>query len=488
MRVQLRYNTWEFYGQDSWKVTPRLTVDYGARYSLYDNPIELSNFLTSFRPDLYDPAKAVKIDPVSGNILTGTGDRFNGIIFAGQNSPYGRRVQSNQHNTLGPRIGFAYNIFGDGRTVLRGGYGLYHDRTLVGIVEQNAFVNPLINSRVTIDNPLLSNPGSGTTRTTIPVITLNSTGNPFKVPRTSQYSISIQRELFKNAVLEVAYVGTKGRNLLHQVNINQPVPGALANLTAALRANGTLSATARASVNAARPFLGYGAINDRRTEADSDYNSLQVTFTKRLSDGLQYGAVYTWSKNMTNASTDRSDVPQDVLNLNLERAPSQNDRTHIFSAHVVYELPLFRHSTGLTRTLLGGFQVTGVFTAQSGTPLTITQTIAAATPTGSLFAFSDPLGTNSTLRPNLIADPHGTGSLTQWFNTAAFAPSFTAYGTAGRGIVRGPGINNWDMAIFKNFRFNERTNLQVFRRALFRPIQLLESSQARATRAIFSSV
>ena len=338
--------------------------------------------------------------------------------------------------------------------------------TLVGIVEQNAFVNPLINSRVTIDNPLLSNPGAGTTRTTIPVVALNSTGNPFKVPRTSQYSVSLQRELFKNAVLEVAYVGTKGRDLLHQVNINQPVPGALAALTAALRANGTLSPTARASVNAARPFLGYGNINDRRTEASSDYNSLQVTFNKRLSDGLQYGAVYTLSKNMTNASTDRSDVPQNPLNLDLERAPSQNDRTHIFTAHLVYELPFFRHSTGLTRTLLGGFQVTGVFTAQSGTPLTITQTIAAATPTGSLFAFSDPLGTNSTLRPNLTGDPHGTGSLTQWFNTAAFAPAFTAYGTAGRGIVRGPGINNWDMAIFKNFRFSERTNLQ-FRAEFF---------------------
>ena len=466
VRVQLRYNTWEFYGQDSWKVTPRLTIDYGARYSLYGNPIDVNDYLTAFRPDLYDPAKAVKIDPISGNILTGTGDKFNGIIFAGKNSPFGRRVQTNQHNTIGPRIGFAYNVFGDGRTVLRGGFGLYHDRTLVGSVEQNAFVNPLINSRVTIDNPLLSNPGAGTTRTTVPVIALTSTGNPFKVPRTSQYSVSIQRELFKNAVLEVAYVGTKGRNLLHQVNINQPVPGVLTALTAALRANGTLSATARASVNAARPYLGYGAITDRRTEADSDYNSLQVTFTKRLSDGLQYGAVYTWSKNMTNASTDRTDVPQDVLNLNLERAPSQNDRTHIFTAHVVYELPFFRHSTGLARTLLGGFQVTGVFTAQSGTPLTITQTIAAATPTGSLFAFSDPLGTNSTLRPNLIGDPHGSGSLTQWFNTAAFAPAFTAYGSAGRGIVRAPGINNWDMAIFKNFRFTERMNLQ-FRAEFF---------------------
>jgi hypothetical protein len=463
--VKLRYNTTEFYGQDSWKVTPRLTLDYGARYALYDNPIDASDLLISFRPDFYKPANAVQIDPVSGNILSGPGDKFNGIIFAGKNSPFGRRVQSNQRNTFGPRVGFAYN-FGDGRTVVRGGFGLYYDRTLVGNVEQNAFANPAVNSRATIDNPPLANPAAGIPRTTIPVITLNSTGNPFKAPRTAQYSLSLQRELFKNGVLELAYVGTSGYNLLHQVNINQPVPGAQAALTAALRANGTLGSNARVSINAARPFLGYSSITDRRTEAHSNYNSLQVTFNKHLSEGLEYGAVYTWSKNLTNASTDRSDSPQDPLNLDAERAPSLFDRTHVFTAHVVYELPFFRGASRLTRTLLGGFQLTGVYTAQSGTPLTITQTIAAATPTGSLFAFSDPLGTGSTLRPNLIGDPHGSGSLTQWFNTAAFAPAFFAYGSAGRGVVRGPGINNWDLAVFKNFRFSERTNLQ-FRTELF---------------------
>lgn len=461
VRVQLRYNTLEFFAQDSWRVTPKLTVDYGARYSLYSNPIELNDFLTAFRPDFYTAANAVRIDPVSGNVITGSGDRFNGIIFADENSPYGRRVQSNKFNTLGPRVGLAYNIFGDGRTVLRGGFGIYYDRTLVGIVEQNAFVNPRINSRVTIDNPLLANPGAGVARTTLPTIGLSSTGDPFEVPRTMQYSFSVQREVFKNAVLEVAYVGTNGRNLLHLVNINQPVPGALTALTTALRTAGTIGATARASINAARPFLGYGAINDRRTEASSDYHSMQVTFNKRMSQGLQYGAVYTWSKNLTDASTDRSDAPQDVLRLDLERAPSQFDRTHIFTAHMVYELPFFRNSSGLKRTLLGGVQVTGVYTAQSGTPLTITQTITAATPASSPFSFADPLGTGSTLRPNLIADPHGTGSLTQWFNTAAFAPAFTNYGSAGRGLVRGPGIDNWDMAVFKNFRFSESKNLQL---------------------------
>lgn len=472
VRVQLRYNTIEFYMQDSWKVSPRLTLDYGARYSLYQNPVDEDDLLTSFRPDFYNAANAVTIDPVSGNIIARanadgsvtptTGDRFNGIIFAGQNSPYGRRVQSDKFNTLGPRVGFAYNVFGDGSTVVRGGFGLYYDRTLVGIVEQNAFVNPRINSRVTIDNTTFASPGGGSLRTTLPVISLSSTGDPFEVPRTMQYSLGVQRQLFGNAVVEVAYVGTQGHNLLRLVNINQPVPGERDRLTAQLRQQGLLTATQFVSLNAVRPFKGYAAINDRRTEADSNYNSLQVTFNKRLSRGFQLGAVYTFSKNVTDASTDRSDAPQDPLNPGLDRAVSQFDRTHVFTTNFLYELPFLRGRSDALATAFGGWEISGIYTAQSGTPLTITQTITGVTPA----AFNDPLGTGSTLRPNLVGDPSGPGTVDQWFNTAAFAPAFFGYGSAGRNIVRGPGVNNWDVSIIKNFRFTESTNLQ-FRTEFF---------------------
>lgn len=456
LRVELRYNTYEFYGQDSWKVTPRLTIDYGARYSIFNNPTEASDLLVAFRPDLYDTARAVRIDPLSGNIITGSGDRFNGIIFAGDNSPFGRRVQSSQYNTIGPRVGFAYNIFGDGSTILRGGFGVYYDRTLVGSVEQNAFLNPRANSRVTIDNPLLSNPGAGVARTTIPPVTLFSTGNPFKIPRTHQFSLGIQRELFENAVIEVAYVGTQGRNLLRLVDINQAQPGDRDRLTAQLRASGALTATQVASINAVRPFLGYTSINDRRTEADSDYNSLQVTFNKRFSQGFQVGAVYTFSRNVTDASTDRSDRPQNPLNVELERGLSQFDRTHVFTTNFLYELPFFRGRSDAMGTLLGGFQIAGIYTLQSGTPLTIVQS-------------GDPLNigaVSGTTRPNLVGDPEGDRSVSRFFNTAAFAPVTTTYGTAGRGIVRGPGINNLDISLYKTFRFTEETNLQ-FRAEFF---------------------
>ncbi|MGB9182339.1 MAG: carboxypeptidase regulatory-like domain-containing protein [Pyrinomonadaceae bacterium] len=458
VKVQLRYNTTEFYAQDSWKVTPRLTIDYGARYSIYQNPVDENDLLSAFRPDLYNPATAVKIDPVSGNVIIGSGDRFDGLIFAGKNSPYGRRVQTNKYNTLGPRVGFAYNVFGDGSTVLRGGFGLYYDRTLVGNVEQNAFLNPLVSSRVTIDNPLLSNPGAGVPRTTIPVISLNSTGNPYDVPRTMQYSVGIQRTLFKDAVIEVAYVGTKGDHLLRQLDINQAQPGQREAVTAQLRASGVLTATQTVAVNYIRPYLGYSNIVDRRTVASSNYNSLQVSFNKRFSHNFQLGAVYTWSKNLTDASTDRADRPQNPLDTTLERALSQFDRSHIFTTNFLYDIPFFNRRSDIAGTLLGGWQISGIYSAQTGTPLTITQS-------------GDTLTTNigaaaSTLRPNSIGDPHGTGSVTQWFNTAAFAPALTTYGTSGRGIIRGPGINNWDMSVMKTFRFTESANLQ-FRTEFF---------------------
>lgn len=310
VQVQLRYNTYELYAQDSWKVSPRLTIDYGARYSLFPNPIDENNLLASFLPSNYDRSRQVQLTASGNNLVQNAqgaviGDRFNGIIFAGQNSPYGRRVQSNQYNTIGPRVGFAYNVFGDGSTIVRGGFGVYYDRTLVGIVEQNAFVNPLVNSRVTIDNsataPLsINDPRGGAARTTIPVIALITTGDEFKPPQTLQYSLALQRELLKNTVLEVAYVGTQGRNLLRQVNINQPLPRFARN-------GGTLPR------NFYRPFIGYGNINERRTDANSNYNSAQVTLTRRFANGFQFGAVYTFSKNITESSTDRSDTIQNPL-------------------------------------------------------------------------------------------------------------------------------------------------------------------------------
>lgn len=385
-------------------------------------------------------------------------------------------MQTNRYNTFGPRVGFAYNVFDNSSTVLRGGFGVYYDRTLVGIVEQNAFVNPLINTRVTIDNVAGTNPpfsfsnvtSGSQRRTDILPLALQSTGDPFEVPRTYQYSLGLQRSLFGNSSIEIAYVGTQGHNLLQLVNINQPVAGARATLTQQLRQQGVLTAAQFVPLNGVRPFKGYGNINDRRTTADSNYNSAQATFTKRFSRGFQAGAVYTFSKNITDSTTDRdaSDAPQDAYNLEIERAVSRFDRTHVFTLNGLYQIPLFRDRRGALGVILGGFQVSGIYTAQSGTPLTITQAIAGTTPAGSLFQIGDPLGTGSTLRPNLVGNPRGSGTLRDYFNIAAFTPAVSGFGSAGRSLVRGPGINNLDLSVQKLFRITEGTNVE-FRAEFF---------------------
>lgn len=460
IRVQLRYNTYEFYAQDSWKVTPRLTIDYGARYSIYENPIEVSNYLITFLPRLYNPSQQVTLT-ANGNFidLTAGGNRFNGIAFAGENSPYGRRVQSNQYNTIGPRVGFSYNVFGDGKTIARGGFGVYYDRTLTGIVEQNAFLNPRVAQTQVIDNPAtINDPRTGTPNNSIGVAALITTGDEFKPPQTIQYSLGLQRELFKNTFMEIAYVGNSSHNLLRQVNINLPLPRFARN-------GGTLAR------NFYRPFRGYGNINERRTDADANYNSGQFTLTRRFTDGLQFGVVYTFSKNVTESSTDRSDTIQNPLRPDLERALSQFDRTHVFTANFLYELPFGKNKMfnlgRVGNAILGGFQFAGIYTRQSGTPLTIQQT--AGTFNG-ITTPVDPFDqgyTGATVRPNLICDPtlsRSERSVNRWFNTSCFSPVLagaTSYGSAGRGVVRGPGINNLDVSLYRTFRFTESMNLQL---------------------------
>lgn len=464
IRVQLRYNTYEFYAQDSWKVTPRLTLDYGARYSIYENPIDVNDYLITFLPSLYDPAQQVSLT-ANGNFinLAAGGNRFNGIAFAGQNSPYGRRVQSNKYNTLGPRVGFAYNVFGDSKTVVRGGFGVYFDRTLTGIVEQNAFLNPRVAQTVTIENPAtINDPSTGTPNNAIGVATLITTGDEFKPPQTIQYSLGVQRELFKNTFVEVAYVGNTSHHLLRQVNVNLPTPRFARN-------GGTLPR------NFYRPFRGYGNITERRTDADANYNSGQLTFTRRFSDGLQFGAVYTFSKNITDSSTDRSDAIQNPLQPDLERGLSQFDRTHVFTTNFLYELPIgdgrLFNLGGIGNALFGGIQFAGIYTLQSGQPLTVTQTGGTYVLNGtSITTAVDPFDqgyTAATVRPNLICDPtldRSERTAGRWFNTSCFNPvtaTSTAYGAAGRGIFRGPGINNLDVSLYKAIRFSESVNLQL---------------------------
>jgi hypothetical protein len=341
---------------------------------------------------------------------------------------------------FGPRAGFAWDATGDGRTAVRGGYGLYFDRTLVGIALQNAFLNPpfafgALVSATGGNGPTFSDPTAGAARDNevlVPNLTVMSTD--FEVPSTHQWSIGVQRELPWNFAADVAYVGAAGRNLLRAYDINQTRPG-------------TTNPT-----NAARPYRGWGNITRRSTDATSLYNSLQMSLSRRFRDGFQFNVAYTLSKIETDSPSDRGDLAQDVNNLDAERAVASYDRTHIFGVNWVWELPFFRDPADrLMYNLVGGWQLSGFTRYESGVPLTIT----TATNTSNSFG-------NVQRRTDLVGDPEGSKTIEQWFNTAAFAqPAANTFGNAPRSVVRGPYRHISDFAVFKNFVITGRVKAQA---------------------------
>src|SRR6185295_3927342 len=178
-------------------------------------------------------------------ITLGTGDPLNGIVVAGKNSPFGNAIYAFDKTNIQPRIGLSWDPIADGKTVYRSSYGVYFDQALVGIFEQNAFTNPPIVNTVSILNARLSNPSAGTTATTGPVVSLIGNGDNFKTPRTQQWNVGMQRQLYARGAIDVSYVGAHGDRLIRPIDINYPQPADVLRL---------------GSVNLARPYLGYGSI------------------------------------------------------------------------------------------------------------------------------------------------------------------------------------------------------------------------------------
>jgi hypothetical protein len=180
----IRQNRYEFFAQDSWRLQPNVTLDYGLRYAIYPGIQDANDILTNFDPLLYNPTRAPQLN-AAGQVIVGTGEPLNGIVVAGQNSPHGDAIYGTDWNNLQPRVGVTWDTFSNGRTIMRAGYGVYFDQPLTGIFLQNAFVNPPFVSNPQVLNPALSNPAAGTTPTTRPVQTLIATSDPFDTPHSA---------------------------------------------------------------------------------------------------------------------------------------------------------------------------------------------------------------------------------------------------------------------------------------------------------------
>ncbi|HZI19208.1 MAG TPA: carboxypeptidase regulatory-like domain-containing protein [Pyrinomonadaceae bacterium] len=467
--VNLRFGRTEFYVQDTWKARPNFQLDYGLRYYRYRNAYDQNNLLATFQPQLYSAARAPQCADVRcATFVTSTFDVTNGFSYAGVNSPFGSRVQRPDRNDWGPRVGFAWDLFSTGKTVLRGGYGVYYDQPLVGIIEQNAFTTPPFNNSVsltaTVQNPITyQNPTAGAAATTRANLgTVNATTDPFTTPIVQQWSLTVQQEPFRNAVFEIGYSGSAGNNLIRPVDINAPTPQEILAASSGIAGcDPALNAANNPNncINRARPFRGFGSIVDRQTSATSRYHGLLSSFQMREQRGLTVQLSYTWSKSLTDATNDRDaiDIPQVRNNFQLERAVSRLDRTHVFVASYIYQVPVFKSgfaSSTAGRLLLSGWELAGISTAQTGLALNRVVQGTGVGPRGS--------------RPNVLSDPlanipqHPSGGRPYAFNPLAFRPTAIGQiGSSGRAPFRFPSQFLTDVNIAKNLLFTERYRLQL---------------------------
>ena len=477
----LHYLNIEAYVNDDWKVTRKLTLNLGVRWSFFPSVTDLNNTLLSFDPLQYSPVNAPAIDPSSGDIVAGTttnaGNYANGLIFptgtackyAQANalfancSPYGSYVNPNNKANFGPRFGFAYNPDGRGITAVRGGIGVFYDRVLNGIWEQNAFANPIYAPATTITNApfdairsgSLAGPSYGPNG-------LTATGTPtFTVPHYVNYNLSVQRQLLPTTTLEVAYVGNVARHLVGQFDKNQPTVSAWSAANPNPSTNSSDPNYPSTNVNAIRPYLGFAGISDRAPLFTSNYNSLQVTLSHH-SHGLTVGLAYTWSKALTTSSGDRANgafaaQSEDSYDFKLDYGPSTANTPQIFEANYIYELPFFREQHGLEGKVLGGWELSGITSAVSGQSFSVSQQYDPFNPAGA--SSSVGLGLSG-IRPDQVAPVHMTKKVGQWFTTSSFAPAAFHFGSEGSNSMLGPGLQDWDLAAIKNISFAERYKFQ----------------------------
>ncbi len=428
---QLRTTSYNFFFDDSFRVTQRLTLKTGLRYEYNSPAIDAAG-----RARVYDTA--------SGTIVTpGT----NGVPRGGYES---------DKNNFAPRVGLAWTVSDDGKTVLRAGYGIYYDQSPLAPGEALYFNAPLFDNNIFFSLPglplTLSNPFPAFFPFPLPDSALAIQRN-LRTGYMQHWNANVQRQLGSTRVVELAYVGSKGTKLLTARDINQPQPGVLPPGLPFVP----------------RPNPRFDDIDMLESRANSSYHAFQARFQQRFANGLSALASYTWSKSLDDASNFFSSAgdanfPQNSYDLSGERGRSNFDVRHRLSVSYAYDLPFGRgHShfsdDGWVTTLLTGWQTFGILTLQSGRPFTV-----------ALLSDIDNSGTGRSLlgfgandRPNVVGDPTlGNPTPERWFNTSAFAfPPRGTFGNAGRNILDGPGFHNFNASLVKNSAISERLNLQL---------------------------
>lgn len=437
------------YVQDTWKVTPRFTLNYGVRISYMPLPAAQHGWETAFDPALYD-ASQTPITNADGTITPRAGyNPVNGIITNGLNGVPDNFTDAHKWY-VGPNAGFAWDVLGNGKTALRGGYGITYSRVFTGIDCSYNCANNYPNVlSITLQNPQFPNPVGTGTQQALGAPDLNTVDlNAKSAASVYTYSLSLEHQ-FGSWFASVSGAGNVARSLPITFDISQPYPEGGYDFNPAIN-TGT-------STNVFRPYQGYGSVSMTKSIGNSYWNGLMLQVRHSAGHGLFFSGAYTYAHTLSQAPGQSifggGNGPQDNYNLNGNYGNSPLDIRHLLSLSYIWEIPFLQHSTGWKHALLGGWKYSGIITAQSG------------------FALSPGL---SVANQGLASRPNLTGqnltyskTVSEWFNTAAFAaPAYGYFGNAGVGIIRGPGLINFDMAGYKDFHITERQKLE-FRGELF---------------------
>jgi hypothetical protein len=498
LTADIRAQSFEYYAQDSWRVRPNLTVSYGFRHSFFRQPTDANGFLMNFDPKFYDPAKAPCILSTGATDVTKSPagvlssacnpnfDPLNGYIyskppvgFESHKSPYGDKVSQDNNMAIAPRIGIAWDPWGDGKTSIRTGFGLFYDSGLIyGNAENNIFQGIGIQNALTFTNVTTADPTGGAPipSTGIPgsASRLQSRIDPnYKVPYTQQWSLDIQRNIINGWILDVGYYGNNAIHLPGFIDLNQPAENSFRSCTPTTPCfAGPGSANAvdfgavpvvntgnTSKLNALRPFIGYSGMDAVRNIYTANYHSLQSQIQKQWANSTLFNLSYTWSHGLTTNQADRSTggiLPLQGHIRDNNYGPTIGDRRHVVTANFVWNLPWYKTQQGFVGHLLGGWEIAGVQTMQTGLPATVTSN-QLIDPTGAGCLGPSPCA----FRANQVGNPDSGGleSInTTWFNGAAFANPTAADTTIPSerpGAVRLPGFWRTDLALFKNIKFTE---------------------------------